>query len=111
METMYHQWLSIMMDKHHQILKLLKSQNPKTPSQTCTTLTKKCQASITVIQKTRRIQVSMTDKNCITVSKGVQCSSLFDGVSLREAARLVPLAEPKQEANQDILNEDTHSDD
>lgn len=41
----------------------------------------------------------MTDKNCITVSKGVQCSSLFDGVSLREAAGLVPLAEPKQEAN------------
>lgn len=53
----------------------------------------------------------MTDKNCITASKSVQCSSLSDGVSLREAAGLVPLAEPKQEANQYILDEDTHSDD
>lgn len=84
---------------------------PVSSSQTCTTLTKKCQASITVPQRTRRIQVSMTDKNCITASKSVQCSSLSDGVSLREAAGLVPLAEPKQEANQYILDEDTHSDD
>lgn len=83
---------------------------PVSSSQTCTTLTKKCQASITVPQRTRRIQVSMTDKNCVTVSKGVQCSSLFDGVSLREAAGLVQLAEPKQEANQFILDEDTQSD-
>lgn len=83
---------------------------PVSSSQACTTLTKKCQASITVPQRTRRIKVSMTDKNCITVSKGVQCSSLFDGVLLRETAGLVPLAEPKQEANQFILDEDTQSD-
>lgn len=34
---------------------------PDNSSQTCTTLTKKSQASITVPQRTRRIQVSMTD--------------------------------------------------
>lgn len=53
----------------------------------------------------------MTNKNCITVSKSVQCSSLTDGVSLREAAGLVPWAEPKQEANQYIFDEDTNSKD
>lgn len=44
------------------------------------------------------------------MSKGVQCSSLSDGVSLREAAGLVPLAEPKQEANQYILDVDDEED-
>lgn len=42
-------------------------------------------------QRTRRIQVSMTDQKTVkTVSTGVQCSSLSDGVPLRVAAGLAP---------------------
>lgn len=52
----------------------------------------------------------MTDKNCITMWNVVHWSSLFDGVSLSEAAVSVPVAEPKQEASQFILDEDTQSD-
>jgi hypothetical protein len=51
---------------------------------------KKCQASVSVPQRTRRIQVSMkkdTSKKSM-VSTGTQCTSLNDGISLRVAAGL-----------------------
>lgn len=111
---MQHQYISIMKEKHHLILSLrllLKPHNLKTPQSVPVRNVPPWQTNARYPLLSRRIQVSMTDKTCITVSKSVQCSSLSDGVSLREAARLVPWAEPKQEANQYILDEDTNSKD
>lgn len=73
--------------------------NPQPTSDTLNvtveTQSKRCQATIPVPQRTRRIQV-----NCppvVTVSIGTQCSSLTDNVPLRVAAGLVPL--PQQPAH------------
>ncbi|XP_062586004.1 uncharacterized protein LOC134247689 [Saccostrea cucullata] len=52
------------------------------------TVSKRCQASVQVPQRTRRIQVSMDKK--ATVSTGTQCSTLSDGIPLRVAAGLTP---------------------
>lgn len=51
---------------------------------TSTRMEKKCQVDIRPPQRTRTIEVSITDQK--TVSTGVQCSSLSDGVPLRVAA-------------------------
>lgn len=57
-------------------------------------MVKKCQVDIRPPESRRRIQVSMTDQKTVnTVSTGVQCSCLSDGVSLRIAAGLVPQPE------------------
>lgn len=53
------------------------------------TQSKKCQATLQVPQRTRRIQVSLDKKNM--VSTGTQCSSLTDNIPLRVAAGLTPV--------------------
>lgn len=63
----------------------------ETVAATSTQMEKKCQVDIHPPQRTRRIQVSMTDQKTVkTVSTGVQCLSLYDGVPLRVAAGLAP---------------------
>eukprot|EP00105_Crassostrea_gigas_P037377 XP_019921525.1 PREDICTED: uncharacterized protein LOC109618380 [Crassostrea gigas] len=68
-------------------------------------MAKKCQVYIRPPQRTRRIQVSMTDKK--TVPTGVQCSSLSDGVPLRVAARLAPQPVPLQPEESDSDEDDS----
>lgn len=73
---------------------------------TVETQSKRCQATIPVPQRTRRIQV-----NCppvVTVSIGTQCSSLTDNVPLRVAAGLVPL--PQQPDPLPLASDDEEDD-
>lgn len=73
---------------------------------------KQCQAAIRPPQRTRKIQVSLTnDKTVRTVSTGVQCSSLSDGVSLRVAAGLVPCHVPQPPLESDSEEEDNYDSD
>ena len=66
---------------------------------------KRCQANVSVPQRTRRIQVSMDRKE--TVSTGTQCSSLFDDIPLRVAAGLscVPQQQCDLETASDTLSD------
>lgn len=84
--------------------------NPQPTSDTLNvtveTQSKRCQATIPVPQRTRRIQV-----NCppvVTVSIGTQCSSLTDNVPLRVAAGLVPL--PQQPDPLPLASDDEEDD-
>ena len=69
------------------------------------TQAKRCQANVSVPQRTRRIQVSMDRKE--TVSTGTQCSSLFDDIPLRVAAGLscVPQQQCDLETASDTLSD------
>lgn len=83
-----------------------------TVAATSTQMEKKCQVNIRPPQRTRRIQVSMTDvKPVKTVSTGVQCSSLSDGVPLRVAAGLAPQPVPPQPEESDSDGGDSDEDD
>lgn len=83
-----------------------------TVAATSTQMEKKCQVDIRPPQRTRRIQVSMTDQKPVkTVSTGAQCSSLSDGVPLPVAAGLAPHPVPPQpEENDSDSDEDDHGD-
>lgn len=79
-----------------------------TVAATSTQMEKKCQVDIRPPQRTRRIEVSMTDvKPVKTVSTGVQCSSLSDGVPLRVAAGLAPQPVPPQPEESDSDEDDS----
>ena len=69
------------------------------------TKSKRCQANVSVQQRTRRIQVSMDRKE--TVSTGTQCSSLFDDIPLRMAVVLscVPQHQCDLETASDTLSD------
>lgn len=65
-------------------------------------MVKKCQVDIRPAQRRRKIQVSITDQKTVkTVSTGIQCSILSDGVSLRVAAGLAPQPVPPQPEEND----------
>ena len=76
-------------DAMHAVADLEPSDESSVPKET---KSKRCQANVSVSQRTRRIQVSMDRKE--TVSTGIQCSSLFDDIPLRVAAGLIFV--PKQ---------------
>uniref|UniRef100_A0A8W8MGE8 THAP-type domain-containing protein n=1 Tax=Magallana gigas TaxID=29159 RepID=A0A8W8MGE8_MAGGI len=70
------------------------------------TQSKKCQATLQVPQRTRRIQVSLDKKNMVSTS--TQCSSLTDNIPLREAAGLTPVLQ--QHAVENVEDNDDDSD-
>lgn len=80
-----------------------------TVAATSTRMEKKCHVDIRPPQRTRKIKVSMTDQK--TVSTGVQCSSLFDGVPLQVAAGLAPKAVPPHPGENDIDSDEDDSGD
>ena len=79
-------------DAMHAVADLEPSDESSVPKET---KSKRCQANVSVPQRTRRIQVSMDRKQ--TVSTGTQCSSLFYYIPLRVAAGLIFV--PKQQCD------------